>query len=490
MARTKGSKNSKPRAKKVVPDTIEVEGIEYTLDKIDIRDDGLIKKSNRHIRDIIRDIEEDVFDMNPLIQRTNTQWTIKQCTKLIMSILKGRPIGIITTAVVGSNEILVDGLQRLTTIKNFMEDKFKLSKEGCVISCSWVSQGDKVVTKDIDLGGKCYSQLPTAFKKMFADTLVDHHQYWYFDDEEIEDIMYCMNNGSPFKPWQKIRTRLGETRIEAIQPILEGTAWEKIHGCNDKNDTTLGLVIRTMMLLDGCGFNSLSVGAAEKYVNEIVKDGISTYNTKVSEVAKLFEDFDYVATHLPEEDWSFFDVTNTPQVLANIDEYNRSEKSLDEYIDFLHKFINDELDDTENNIREYNNVKNRSKGSGTKEVGYSVIEARFWIFSKAMDNYFFGDEDVEDDVMSDSDIVDNSKISKNGCVESVDDILDGMEFNTEIITDSDEDELEYEDITFADTPHWNGTDDCDDDLDDGRDDEYNLDKDDIYVSSYSAASSY
>lgn len=457
MARTKGSKNSKPREKKVISDTIDVNGIEYTLDKIEIRDDGQIKKSNRHLRDIMRDIEEEVFDMNPLIQRADYQWTIKQSTKLIISILKGRPIGIITTAVVGSNEILVDGLQRLTTIKDFMEDKFKLSKDGCILMCNWIDGEGKNVSKEIDLGGKYYSQMPTALKKAFADTLIDHHQYWYFDDEEIEDIMYCMNNGSPFKPWQKIRTKLGETRITAIQDILNGTAWEKIRGCNSKNDTTLGLVIRSMMLLDGCGFDGLSVSAADKFVERLTKDGIATFKSKVAEVAKLFEDFDSVATNLPEEDWTFFDVTNTPQVIYNIEQFNRSSKSLDVYTEFIHKFINDELDDEENNIREYANVKKKSKGSGTAMKANAVTEARQWVIDNAMSEYIHDDEDVDILDIDDSDDIneiDNTD-EANTTNTTIDEIFDGLDVEVESTDEetdiSDDDNYTYNACTDDDS---------------------------------------
>ena len=400
MARTKGSKNNKPRTKKSIPETIEIENVEYTLDKIMIRDEGLIKKSNRYLRDIMRDIEEDIIDMNPLIQRAYYQWTIKQCTKLIMSILKGRPIGIITTAVLdGGKEILVDGLQRLTTIKDFMEDKFKLSKEGCVISCSWVNQNGTIVNQDIDLGGKYYSQMPAVFKKAFADSFIDHHQYWYFDDEEIEDIMYCMNNGTPFKPWQKLRTSLGEKMLETLDDTLNSPVWEEIRGVNYKNDTILACVIRSMMLLDGYGYGGLSASSADKFVNEFNSSNSKNGMQTIKQCMDSFEDLNTVVTILgqkSESDLEFFNATNTPHIIYNLNQFRLSGKPIEVYADFIHAFINDEIDDVENNIKEYNSIIKKTKGSGGSRRGNNAIHDRQTILEMAMYSFCFIEEkDIE-----------------------------------------------------------------------------------------------
>lgn len=454
MARTKGSKNknSTSRTKKVVSDTIVVNDKKYTLKKLEITDEGRIDKVTATVEDLMRRIDSGKLNMNPLIQRTPDQWSSKQRSKLILSIIKSRPIGTITVSRSdGINEVLIDGLQRLTTIRAFLNDDFPLSKEGSIIKCVWADEDDpdNDIVKDIDIGGKRFSQLPELFRDYITECRVDFHIYWHFDDEEMEDIMFCMNNGSPFKPWQKIRTRLGETRVEKINDILDSTAWEKIHGCNSKNDTNLGLVIRSMMLLDGCGFNGLNISAAEKFVERLSKDGTKVLFNKIAEVAKLFEDFDYVATSLPVEDWSFFDVTNTPQVIYNIEQFNRSGKNLDVYAEFIHKFINDELDDEENNIREYNNVKKRSKGSGTAMKANAITEARQWIIDNAMSEYIHGDEDedVFDDTNDTMETNNINEIDDDDTVNAtVGEIFNGFNIEVKSVDDRNADNLDNDDM--------------------------------------------
>lgn len=67
--------------------------------------------------------------------------------------------------------------------------------------------------------------------------------------EELDGIMYCVNNGASFKPFQKMRIVLGSAIMEEIQPVCDSVFWEKAENITAKNDNILGCVIRSLILL-------------------------------------------------------------------------------------------------------------------------------------------------------------------------------------------------------------------------------------------------
>lgn len=86
----------------------------------------LIRNENRTVHDVMRRIEKGSFVMNPDFQRDFIWQTDKQ-SKLIESVLMRIPLPVFY---LGEDEegrmVVVDGLQRLSTFRDFLENKFSL----------------------------------------------------------------------------------------------------------------------------------------------------------------------------------------------------------------------------------------------------------------------------------------------------------------------------------------------------------------------------
>ena len=113
----------------VSADAEEIEGIgnlgdsalgEYPLDTM------MIRNESRTIHDVLRRIGQDNFIMDPDFQR-DFIWPVDKQSKLIESVLMRIPLPVFYIA---ENEdgrmVVVDGLQRLSTFKNFVEDGLRL----------------------------------------------------------------------------------------------------------------------------------------------------------------------------------------------------------------------------------------------------------------------------------------------------------------------------------------------------------------------------
>lgn len=126
---TEPNKNTEPVAE---PETGIVEGdesptpggwAEYALDELAIRDE------RRTAEDVVRRIEKDRFVLDPDFQR-GFVWDDKKQSRLIESILMRIPLPVFYVAEDDKGRlIVVDGRQRLTTLKRFLDGDLKLSLE-------------------------------------------------------------------------------------------------------------------------------------------------------------------------------------------------------------------------------------------------------------------------------------------------------------------------------------------------------------------------
>ena len=79
---------------------------------------------NRPISGLLSDITDGIIDLEPKFQRKYV-WNEAMQKELIYSVMLKNPIGTITLWEKERNDLKVtDGLQRLTTLKRFVENKF------------------------------------------------------------------------------------------------------------------------------------------------------------------------------------------------------------------------------------------------------------------------------------------------------------------------------------------------------------------------------
>lgn len=234
---------------------ITIDGKSYDL--IDIQPSGgHIKVTSLTVEDTCNRLENGAICRDSLLQRLENQWNLIKESYLILSILNERPIGTIIMTGKGMTEnqlyekqSLLDGLQRTTTLLKFTRDKFRLSKGLPSITCLFKGEDGEIVTRSIDVSGLKFSQLPTLFQRRILDTKIDVNIYNGFTDDELDNIVFCVNNGAPFKPMQKLRTVIGSKLMKHIQPICELTFWEKTPSITANNDNILGCVMMLYHLL-------------------------------------------------------------------------------------------------------------------------------------------------------------------------------------------------------------------------------------------------
>ncbi|MDD1792757.1 DUF262 domain-containing protein [Enterovibrio sp. ZSDZ42] len=154
----------------------------------------------RHITPVLTLIYErlsfDEIELQPDFQRQDRIWSMEKRSKLIESILMGLPLPAFYFAEKkGGDWIVVDGLQRITTVFDFMKDHFKL---------------DKLEGLDNSYNGKLFSELSRLDKRKIREYQITAHVIDAESDKDnlIVELFHRINTYGVKLSEQEIRSAM------------------------------------------------------------------------------------------------------------------------------------------------------------------------------------------------------------------------------------------------------------------------------------------
>ena len=194
--------------------------------------DGLIKRLD----------EDDIFI--PDFQRQFV-WTLPQASRFIESILLGLPIpGIFLYREEDTRKLLIiDGLQRLTTLRSFVAGRLPTSNR--VFSLTKVHNRFE---------GATYSELEPADRRRLMDTPIHATIIQQnFPEDDYSSVFYIFERlntgGTPLQP-QEVRAALYHGEFQnVIKDLNEYKAWRKVYGAKSRRAKDQELVLRFLALL-------------------------------------------------------------------------------------------------------------------------------------------------------------------------------------------------------------------------------------------------
>ncbi|HFU75893.1 MAG TPA: DUF262 domain-containing protein [Arcobacter sp.] len=196
---------------------------------------------------IINRLENNEIDLNPDFQRNSDLWGRKQMSRLIESILLKLPLPVLYFDVSEPDKwLVVDGLQRLSTLKKFIVDK-------------------KLILKDLEflsnLDGVGYDDLDRSFKRIIDETQIITYQIEAQTPKEVRySIFNRINTGGLSLNPQEIRQALNQKGkgISFLQEVTENDIFKKIVGVSSKRmlDRELALRFVAFKLAGYKNFNS------------------------------------------------------------------------------------------------------------------------------------------------------------------------------------------------------------------------------------------
>ena len=154
----------------------------------------------RHITPVLTLIHDrlsfDEIELQPDFQRQDRIWSMEKRSKLIESILMGLPLPAFYFAEKSDGDwIVVDGLQRITTVFDFMKDKFPL---------------DKLSNLEDGYNGKFFSDLTRLDKRKIREYQITAHVIDSESDKEnlIVELFHRINTYGVKLSNQEIRSAM------------------------------------------------------------------------------------------------------------------------------------------------------------------------------------------------------------------------------------------------------------------------------------------
>ena len=172
-----------------------------------------VEQNEKAKRSIARFMKtKDNYDLSLAIQRPEGQWSRKQESAFIESILKDYPV---PTLFVIENEdktmSVIDGKQRLSTIIRFYNNEFALTSD--------------IKPAEIDgelcqLAGKKYNTLPENARIKFNDFTIPIVGITGADEEDMRAIFARLNNGAPLTVAQKRTVAIQDELLQLLNECL------------------------------------------------------------------------------------------------------------------------------------------------------------------------------------------------------------------------------------------------------------------------------
>lgn len=212
--------------------SFEEEAIENPFSTKDIK----ITSANIVLPSLINKIKYDELEI-PKFQRKANLWSKKQMSRLIESVLLKLPLPIFYFDVTNPDKwIIVDGLQRISTIKKFFVDKEKPLR---LTSLEFLTQ----------LNGKTYDELDRSFKRTIEDTNLITYQIEAQTPKKVRySIFNRINTGGLSLNAQEIRQALNQDgkAVEFLEKICENNIFKNIVKVSSSRMLDRELVLRFM----------------------------------------------------------------------------------------------------------------------------------------------------------------------------------------------------------------------------------------------------
>ena len=215
-------------------DIVESETDGYITDPFSTKD---IKISNAVISlsSLINRLKYEEIDLNPDFQRHANLWSATNMSRLIESILLKLPLPIFYFDVSDPDKwIVVDGLQRLSTIKKFIVDKER-----------------KLKLKNLEflkeLNGKSYDDLERNLKRIIDETQIVTYQIEAQTPKKVRySIFNRINTGGLSLNAQEIRQALNQkgNGIKFLGECSEEAIFKRVVGVPSKRMLDRELILR------------------------------------------------------------------------------------------------------------------------------------------------------------------------------------------------------------------------------------------------------
>ena len=259
------------------------------------------------------------------LQRPEGQWNRKQKTDLIDSLLRKYPInqayGVKEDGIIS----IIDGVQRLSCIRDFIADKWSLSKD---------MEPVMINDEEKSLGGLKFSKLDEDVKDAILNSELQLYELIDCSEKDVREMFRRQNAGRPLNGKQLRVVYESDAFSEAVYSLATHPFMDKLMSKTQrKNGTDRDLIIQTFMLIETNNENEF-VSFRTNDIDTFILDHSELVDSEKTEMLKnaldkFNENFDEVK--IP--------VTSIPMVLYIGYRTLKDKKSFSKLVNSIQEFL-------------------------------------------------------------------------------------------------------------------------------------------------------
>lgn len=306
------------------------------------------------LQSLNKSIENGNIVLSHKLQRPEGQWNRKQKTDLIDSLLRKYPVN--PTYGIKENGIIsvIDGVQRLSCIRDFLADKFALSKdmESVIIN-----------NEEKSLAGLKFSKLDEDTKDMILSAELQVYELTDCTEKDVREMFRRQNAGKPLNGKQLRIVHESEQFSDAVYSLATHPFMDKLMTKTQrKNGTDRDLIIQTLMLIE-TNQNQEFLSFRTKDIDSFVSDHSDKSLDKVDMLKEAMDSYNEAFEEIK------IPITSIPMVLYSGYRVKKDKKTFNKLVNEVNKF----LDGYESNDEYKKYVQ-----SGTSSSENVAGRLRFW----------------------------------------------------------------------------------------------------------------
>ena len=286
-------KKAKEKAKKEAEKEAKKEAYEALIDESKNQLDNAIASGKNKktvpvegitVEDILDDIR---FDVDIKCQRQSDQWDKAKKSQFILSILIGKDLSeIIVYKKADGNYAVIDGKQRITTLRDFLHNDFTL-KLGSKEEPHYLD-GKKFSEETDEEGNRTFEGLEEDYQNIIKNCELRVEELINYTDEEADEQFKLKNSGIAVNLSQILKLGIKEDRAAKLQEFIndEATKRFKIGETSKKKDAVRDVIIKSILLINNPDITSFSTKDIYSDLNKLEDN---EFNEACKKLEKAFE---------------------------------------------------------------------------------------------------------------------------------------------------------------------------------------------------------
>lgn len=292
-----------------------------------------VSSGNKPVQTLTNKINRGNIILKHRLQRREGVWSKSAKSLLIDSLLRGYIVNPIHTISEDTKQYVIDGVQRLSTIFDFVNDKFSLSKDLELIEIEDVIY---------EIAGKKFSKLDEPVRDELMSSQIQVYEITEYTDKDVREMFSRLNSGKNLNTIQKMTPIMSDALCDAVFDITSHPFFEKVMTeAQLKSSVDQSVVLEILMLSEmSTDYDLVSFGRKDK------ERFIEYYNDKVNT-----EKIDLIKQGLDKLDGAFDENIKIPKtslsficyVLFKTIKYKKSvSKAIEIIKDFLDTYDSNE----------------------------------------------------------------------------------------------------------------------------------------------------